>query len=398
MPKQTARVDVFYASLKIFYDSYKQNEEWVSNKDYKELIQKLLPDLSQGAQDGAFLVKQSELTRYFGFVYRDYNGKKSKITDRGIRFYNAYLNNDDTLQKELIMEAILNDSFGRNNTAIQNSDSNIDPPKLFLRALYDIKKISIKGFSYLLYITHDKEISYHDALLEWNDGNDCDREIPIDLSNKYSDVKFTKFLCEFKIVEFLQGEYYLSEFTKNHYDAKLSKLKIYNKQPDLVYSTQSFDVLEDENNQQEKIITSFAYDVMNPSFKKINNREPEPVKTKNGIKYKTNSRISKTALQLAEFKCAYDPENHKTFISKSGKPYMEAHHLIPMHAQKDFSINLDRIENIFSLCPICHSAIHLGDAPTRQNIMTNLLIERQDVLKECGIDISFGDLFNKYYK
>ena len=81
MPKQTARVDVFYASLKIFYDSYNQNEEWVSNKDYKELIQKLLPDLSQGAQDGAFLVKQSELTRYFGFVYRDYNGNPKLLTE-----------------------------------------------------------------------------------------------------------------------------------------------------------------------------------------------------------------------------------------------------------------------------------------------------------------------------
>ena len=40
------------------------------------------------------------------------------------------------------MEAVLNDSFGRKNTAIKSSDSDVDPPKLFLRALHDIGKIT----------------------------------------------------------------------------------------------------------------------------------------------------------------------------------------------------------------------------------------------------------------
>ena len=77
---------------------------------------------------------------------------------------------------------------------------------------------------------------------------------------------------------------------------------------------------------------------------------------------------------------------------------MEAHHLIPMAAQKDFSINLDRIENIVSICPICHSAIHLGDDATRLEILKKLYDAKEKELKSVGINITFGELFAKYYK
>ena len=398
MPKQTARIDVFYSSLQIYHNAYKHGEEWVSNEDYKKKIQELLPDLSQGAQDGAYLVKQSELTRYFGLVYRDYPSRRARITDRGIRFYNAYLNNNLLLQQEIIMEAILNDTFGRKNTAIKSSDSDIDPPKLFLRALHDIGKISIKGFAYLLYITNDEEISYNDALVQWNDGEDVEREIPIKLSNKYCDVKFTKFLSEIGITVYYDGEYYLSEFTKTNFNEKLSKLSIYNKEPEMILTLSTVEVIDGDDEQQEKIISSFGYDISTANFIKANNRIPETIKTTKGIKYKTNSRIGKTALQLADYECACDKDNHKTFISKLGKPYMEAHHLIPMSAQKDFSVNLDRVENIVCLCPICHSAIHLGKDSVRLNVLTKLYAEREDVLKKWELDISLGELFSKYYK
>lgn len=69
MPKQTGQKDAFYASLQLYYESYKHGEEWYSNVNFKTRIQELLPYLSRGAQDGPYLVKQSELTRYFGLVY-----------------------------------------------------------------------------------------------------------------------------------------------------------------------------------------------------------------------------------------------------------------------------------------------------------------------------------------
>ena len=148
---------------------------------------------------------------------------------------------------------------------------------------------------------------------------------------------------------------------------------------------------------QDKVISAFTYDITSQKFYKQNNRLPETFKRGNTIRYKTNARIAKTALHLANYTCEINPE-HKTFISKLGKPYMEAHHLIPMAYQKDFSINIDRIENIVSICPICHSAIHLGDMSTRLELLKKLFDNREDRLKKVGLNISFGELFAKYYQ
>ncbi len=408
MPKQTGQKDAFYASLQLLYNSYKNGEKWYSNEKFKIEIQKLLPYLSKGAQDGPYLVKQSELVRYFGLAEYDYSSKpgKSHITDTGIRFYNAYLQNNEQLQRDILMNSIINNSFGRNNSAIQSSDSDIDPPKLFLKAIVDLNGITSKGLAYLLYVTHDLNINYNDAIIELNKSDNRDREIPIEVSNKYNDVKFTVLLNSLGIVIKDEDVYKLSEYTSNNYLEQIKHLSIYNKEPELVLTLreeydESLAYIIDEplltDIDQNKIIESYAYDISGEKFKLQNNRIPIPIKVGNRFKYKTNPRISKTALEIANHICMGD-HNHLTFISKLGKPFMEAHHLIPMSAQKDFSINLDRIENIVSICPICHSAIHLGDDATRLELLKKLYDLKEKELKSVGINISFGELFTKYYK
>lgn len=410
MPKQTGQIDAFYASLQLYYNSYKRGEQWYSNNKFKVEIQRLLPYLSRGAQDGPYLVKQSELTRYFGLVLYDYSTQTGRghITDRGIRFYNAYLQNNKDLQLDIIMESILNDSFGKNNTAIKSSSSNIDPPKLFIKAILDLNGISRRDLAYLIYVTHDKQIGYNDALNEFRSA-DQDREINIPqlVSNKYSDVKFTGFLTDLGICSSSDGQTYsLSNYVKSKYIDQIRKLSIYNSKPEIIYTLRDeLDETLEENLEEEiasdptqtQIISSFAYDINSKKFKEQNNRMPISYRTKNGVKYKTNPRIAKTALQLANFKCEFS-EDHVTFISKLGYQYMEAHHLIPMHAQKDFSINIDRIENIVSICPICHSGIHLGNSSVRIEYLKKLYDLKISNLKSAGLNISFGELFTKYYK
>lgn len=408
MPKQTGQKDAFYASLQLLYNSYKNGEKWYSNEKFKKEIQKLLPYLSKGAQDGPYLVKQSELVRYFGLAEYDYSSKpgKSHITDTGIRFYNAYLQNNEQLQRDILINSIINNSFGRNNSAIQSSDSDIDPPKLFLKAIVDLDGITSKGLAYLLYITHDLNINYNDAIIELNKSDNRDREIPIEVSNKYNDVKFTVLLNSLGIVIKDEDVYKLSEYTSNNYLEQIKHLSIYNKEPELVltlreeYDESLANIIAEPlltDIDRNKIIESYAYDITREKFKLQNNRIPIPIKVGNSFKYKTNPRISKTALEIANHICMGD-HNHITFISKLGKPFMEAHHLIPMSAQKDFSVNLDRIENIVSICPICHSAIHLGDDATRLELLKKLYDLKEKELKSVGINISFGELFTKYYK
>lgn len=407
MPKQTGQLDVFYASIEIYYESHLRGEEWCENTTFKKEILEKCPRISEETTlNGPNLVKQSELVRYFGFAEYDYGHQsgRAKITERGIRFYAAYKSNDLFKQIDLLMYSILHDTFGRNNTAIQSSNSDVDAPKLFLKACYDMNGITRKELAYLLYITNDDEIGYGDAILELK-MQDLEREItiPESLKNKYNDVKFTVFLRDIGIVIERDAKYYLSDYIKNKYEEEIQKLSIYNKEPEIIYSLflkANEEPLENEDEDkiyQKKVIKSFPYDTETEIFKKANNRVPMTVKV-GSKKYQTNPRIGKTALKLAQYKCEINKTDHITFIAKNNKPFMEAHHLIPMHAQKDFTINLDRIENIVCLCPNCHSAIHVGIDSVRYDYLKKLYNLKIEKLKDVGLYISFEDLFSKYYK
>ena len=404
MPKQAGKLDVFYASLEIFYESHLNNESWCENDFFKKRIVEKCPRIPRDTVlDGPYLVKQSELVRYFGLAIYEY-GKvsgRAKITERGIEFYNAYHDNNLELQKKLIMESILHDSFGRNNTAIETSDSDVDAPKLFIKSCYDLNGISRVDFAYLLFLINDKNIKYDDALLELkNPDEDREIKIPSNLKNKYKDIKFIGFLRDLEIVIEEERIYYLSDFTIKNYLDDIKNLSIYNRIPDLMYTLISrYDNTEDMNDEleQKMISNSFPYKITDRNFIKENNRVPEPV-SKKQEKYKVNYRISKTALEIAEYKCEINKDDHNTFLAKNGKQFMEAHHLIPMSAQKDFKINLDRVENIICLCPNCHSAIHFGCESIRKDYLEKLYNQRIDKLRAVGLEISLEDLFNKYYK
>lgn len=407
MPKQAGQTDVFYASLEIFYESRLRGEEWCSNEVYKDQIIRKCPRIARDTVlNGPYLVKQSELVRYFGLAEYEYGHQsgRARITERGIRFYDAYRNRDRNKQRALLMESILHDSFGRHNTAIESSDSDVDAPKLFIKACNDLRGIARKDLAYLLYVTHDKQVRYEDALAEFRaSGEDREILIPQLVSNKYSDVKFTVLLRELGIVMEIDRKYYLSQYTRNNFLADIERLSIYNRIPDIIYSmlaraNEEPDEFTDEDGiSQEQILTSFGYDINSARFLRENNRIPEllPCST---TKYRTNPRIAKTALVIADFKCEINKADHITFLSKNGRQFMEAHHLIPMHAQKDFRINLDRVENIVCICPNCHSAIHLGSESVRLDYLRALYENRIEALRAIGLDISFGDLFSKYYR
>ena len=201
----------------------------------------------------------------------------------------------------------------------------------------------------------------------------------------------------------LNGKYFLSQYTKNNYLHEIEKLSIYNKEPEIIYSLSDraeenkYATTTNDDIDQAQVLRSWGYDINSSKFIHENNRIPEPTSSTSS-KYKTNPRIAKTAIIQADFKCELNPDDHETFPSKIGRPFMEAHHLIPMCAQKDFNINLDRIENIICICPNCHSGIHLGNDSTRLEYLQKIYNNRINRLRAVGINISFGDLYTKYYQ
>lgn len=105
---------------------------------------------------------------------------------------------------------------------------------------------------------------------------------------------------------------------------------------------------------------------------------------------------SQQAKITANWTCEYN-EKHKTFVSGvNNRPYVEAHHLIPMSAQIDFENTIDFADNIISLCPTCHRNIHYGKNEEKEKMLKYFFEIRKPLYSIYGIAITMSDL-NKYY-
>ncbi len=151
----------------------------------------------------------------------------------------------------------------------------------------------------------------------------------------------------------------------------------------------AFDLLE-----QKEVQTAKSLD--DTSLNELGNRKPELQKTTHGKKYKTNPRISKSVIEKEGYKCQVN-NSHTTFYTTKNLLFVESHHLIPMSFQKNFlPINLDRKENIISLCPICHRAVHLGNKKEKKKRLKILVEIRKKELKDVGLDIDLTKIINLY--
>lgn len=101
-----------------------------------------------------------------------------------------------------------------------------------------------------------------------------------------------------------------------------------------------------------------------------------------------SSILRRQALALAGFSCEIN-KAHESFIAeKTGEPYMEGHHAIPMQFQSLFPHSLDIYANIVCLCPICHRKIHYGLKNDRKEMICKIYEDRAERLDNSGIKIN----------
>lgn len=126
--------------------------------------------------------------------------------------------------------------------------------------------------------------------------------------------------------------------------------------------------------------------------------KPEKVQVFGITRWKRNPQYSAYAIRRASYLCEYD-ENHTTFIARRhGHNFVEAHHLVPMEFQDRFEQPLDVPENILSLCPNCHRAIHHSREDTKKEMISKFLVKRKTELEEAGLLMSADDLLKLYSK
>jgi len=126
--------------------------------------------------------------------------------------------------------------------------------------------------------------------------------------------------------------------------------------------------------------------------------EIEPKKVQKGMSkvYPRDPKIGKKAIKKANYLCEYD-NYHITFTSAStGKPFMEAHHLISITKQQiiwdKYGVNVDCVENVVSLCPSCHRAIHFAKKEEREKIIKKIYEDRKTEFERIGLCIELKDV------
>lgn len=157
------------------------------------------------------------------------------------------------------------------------------------------------------------------------------------------------------------------------------------------YSPLNIDDLEDKQ-YQNKVIESKPTNTPETPQEK-----PEQTIRSNIKTFPRNPGKAKEALIKAKYRCEIDP-SHLTFIAKkTDKNYVEAHHLIPMSVQKDFTFNLDVPGNIISSCPNCHRKLHYACLEDKEEMLNILYAKRKKSLERFGIEISLKKLLNLYF-
>lgn len=110
--------------------------------------------------------------------------------------------------------------------------------------------------------------------------------------------------------------------------------------------------------------------------------------------YPRDERRKINALIRCGFTCEYCPD-HKSFISKrTGKPYMETHHLIPLEYWESYENSLDVEANIVCLCSDCHNRVHYGIDGS--DLIRKLYDLRKEELFKAGLEIELYELLNMY--
>ena len=124
-------------------------------------------------------------------------------------------------------------------------------------------------------------------------------------------------------------------------------------------------------------------------------RNPKGDKILSSTQYQRDRKTSENALQMAQYLCEVN-NKHFVFRRKNGiTNYTEPHHLVPLYAKKDFpDVDLDREQNIISLCSNCHNQLHYG--ANIGGLLRSLYEKRKELLESIGIIVSFEQLL-KYY-
>lgn len=228
MPKNSALLNEIESVLDIYY----HNNGWMPNDEYKVKLKAMIGD----DQYVSSYTKKAQITSYFGFTEWEIDNPQSRrrITDSGKKMYEALKRNDTVAVQEILMHALETVKFGRDNFGCPTSDSDVEPPALFIRATLDLGYLTYREFAFLLWKLEDIGANYTDALNELR-GLRSKGSIDIgEEANKYADCKPIMILVRWGFLSedntsSVGGKHIIiAPSVLSKYKSRLRNLKIYN--------------------------------------------------------------------------------------------------------------------------------------------------------------------------
>jgi 5-methylcytosine-specific restriction enzyme A len=123
---------------------------------------------------------------------------------------------------------------------------------------------------------------------------------------------------------------------------------------------------------------------------------PPPLTGGRTGRHRRDHKMAAIALQSAGFRCEVDA-NHVSFTARTtGEGFVEAHHLVPVSRQGEFTVRLDVPENIVALCPNCHRLLHHGIPNQKMPVLAALRAQRATGLTSRGLTITPARLAGIY--
>lgn len=228
MPKNSALLNEIESVLQIYYEA----GDWLPNDVYKQKLKEMIGD----DQYSSSYTKKAQITSYFGFtVWEDFSNRQSrrKITESGKRFYLAIQSDNQDAILEELMCSFETVKFGRDNCGVSESNSDVEPPSVFIRAALDLDYLTYKEFAYILWSLEDKGGNYTDTINEVRQARgDNGLNIP-EAAQKYTDAKPIMILVRWGFLA--EGDTVggarkitIAPIALDRYRKRLSNLKIYN--------------------------------------------------------------------------------------------------------------------------------------------------------------------------
>ncbi|WP_455501332.1 HNH endonuclease [Gemmiger sp.] len=134
-----------------------------------------------------------------------------------------------------------------------------------------------------------------------------------------------------------------------------------------------------------------------PPLSDVPRQKPERRASAERHTYPRNPVVAGRALERAGHRCEADPA-HGSFLRKDGRfLYMEPHHLIPISFTDYFGVDLDREQNIFSLCSNCHNQIHSGRKEDVRALISKLFAARKtELCAVLGREMDVEEIYQIY--